>query len=316
MSETDIACELCDLVFELRPIAEKETQESVKSDVEKPSPIAKLNTILNTFAEKGGLSMLMEGITHHIEEYKREEDISNSAVVTETKKKKYPSANEWLHWTSLVKFALPLKDFVTFFSKKKSCRQLLFLAINVASHGTKVLEDLRGSDSLLDIDDAELTQLLTVITQPLYDAICEMLKSNKSLPLREKSLESGLLGFFMKRLSIITGTGPHDPKHEVVKHIQDILDEELKQRIALRKKNKVGETGSDGKFWASGTGFGTRADDNVKGKWNREAYLREQKLKIKQVALILKCIELYYDAVSLPMAVFSFLFVTNVIYNL
>jgi len=97
------------------------------------------------------------------------------------------------------------------------------------------------------------------------------------------------LGYLLETLSVQTTCSHADPETlRKAGHPLPPFQKRKKPAKDIKKPDKG--TGSDGKHWAKGTGYGTSADDALTQNWSADNYVKEQKAQAAQTATLLQVI--------------------------
>lgn len=88
-------------------------------------------------------------------------------------------------------------------------------------------------------------------------------------------------------LMYLTQLADHSPRNpdypDFVEEVRQFKEMKL-EREKMKKLQSSTPRGSDGKFWAKGTGYGTTADDSVSNAWHHEQYIKDQ-VKMRSISL-------------------------------
>jgi len=276
---------------------------------------AMIGSVLKRFAEKDGLALLVDVIERYLEKLlaatttgslglssvtpPRESKDRN--ITQDKKKDREKELQMWQSWLTLLKMQLKIQGYVGLFVKDQDCRAMLFRVMNevrIAKNSSNVREI---SEKLwLTNVPAPSDVLLSNPLQPLFTTLFDLFRSShketreKSLSLRTQVFESGVLAFLLSHLSELCDVMPRVPEYPTfVPVVKKLKERQRERQEQVAKQQNTTISGSDGRYWAKGTGYGTNADDNVQSSWSHEAYVKEQAALAKRIALLLEGVENY-----------------------
>ncbi len=258
-----------------------------------------VGSVLKRFADKGGLAQLVDMIDTHLQ--KKESTSTPSDAKTKSKETDIAT---WRTWLQLLRKDLQVTGFVQMFVRDSDCRALLFRVMTEAQDvKTGPVRDISERLGLAAVPTPS-EALLANPMQPLLSALFDLLRTSQhsvaedSLRVRSEVMQAGVLAALLSLLTDFCDTAPRDPEHPAFSTAVDKWRSRQKDR---QDKAAKAQNGSDGKFWAKGTGYGTNADDTAPVTWSHEAYVKEQTALAKKIATLLEGVQGFLAVTTEPL---------------
>lgn len=308
--------ELLDLWIEITNDNSGQSSQSESQQNGSVTSTDSIGSILKQFAEQDGLVYLIETIQEQMVKRPSESLLNVSSELTppntpksskrqynKKKKSARPTLDIWKQWLKLFKMQLKVGGCIERFVDNQDCRLLLFEVMTEAQGGSSSVRQISENfsefqNSLPKLSDEILNNPLSPLINILVDLLKHSCNQGESVAtnVRGQILESGILAFLLMHLTILADHMPRNP--DFVDFVEEVRQfKEMKLEKEKVKKQNSGPRGSDGKFWAKGTGYGTTADDSVSSTWHHDQYIKEQTILAKKIEHIFEFLAYFFQII-------------------